>query len=145
MNHSQRTAMRPRVLSVGQCGFDGPQIERLLVEHFDADVATACDTRQALEAILSGHFDLVLVNRIFDGNGESGLDFIRRLRGDTGAKETPVMLVSNYAEAQQAALELGAQPGFGKAALQDPQTIERLAAVLRCSKSKRPAELTQHE
>lgn len=145
MIHSQRTTTPPRVLSVGQCGLDGPQIERLLVEHFDADVATACDTRQALDAILSGHFDLVLVNRIFDGNGESGLDFIRQLRGDSDAKETPVMLVSNYADAQQAALELGAQPGFGKAALQAPQTTERLAAVLRCNQSKRPAESTQYE
>jgi hypothetical protein len=40
------------------------------------------------------------------------------------------MLVSNLDHAQQAACDAGALPGFGKASLNDPTTIERLSACL---------------
>jgi hypothetical protein len=40
------------------------------------------------------------------------------------------MLVSNYAEWQQRAVELGALPGFGKAELNRPETRAKLEAVL---------------
>ncbi len=40
------------------------------------------------------------------------------------------MLVSNYEDAQQDAVARGALPGFGKAALRQPETRNRLAAIL---------------
>ena len=130
MKNATHRGHRPRVLSVGQCGFDGPNIQRVLTEHFDADVETACDTRQAWNVVRDKNFDLVLVNRIFDGNGELGLELIKRLQSNKETQGTPVMLVSNYADAQQSAVELGAKPGFGKNALNAPQTLERIAAAL---------------
>lgn len=130
MKVSTRNGDKPSVLSVGQCGFDGANIQRILTEHFDADVTTAGDSREALNAIREKRYQLVLVNRIFDGNGESGLELIKRLQSDKEMKATPVMLVSNFADAQQSAIELGAAPGFGKNSLNAPQTTQRLALVL---------------
>ena len=40
------------------------------------------------------------------------------------------MLVSNLEDAQAQAVAAGAQPGFGKAALQKPRTIELLREYL---------------
>lgn len=121
---------KPTVLSVGQCGFDNGNIGRVLAEFFGADVQTAATSEQALGAVRDGWFDLVLVNRVFDANGDSGLELIRKLQALEETRATPVMLVSNYADAQDAAVALGARPGFGKNALTQPETRAALAGVL---------------
>ena len=74
----------------------------------------------------------MLVNRVLDLDGSSGLELIQRLKEDPeeSLKATPVMLVSDYPEAQQMAVELGAEPGFGKSELQSPATLDRLRALL---------------
>jgi CheY-like chemotaxis protein len=74
----------------------------------------------------------VLINRVLDFDGSSGLDLIRTLKEapDQPMAAVPVILVSNYPEAQQAALELGAVSGFGKASLHSPATFARLKALL---------------
>jgi hypothetical protein len=41
-----------------------------------------------------------------------------------------VMLVSNYPEYQSQAVALGALPGFGKAALREPDTAELIRKAL---------------
>ena len=123
-------AEKRRVLNVGHCGFDHGNIGRVLEEHFGAEVDAASTSDQAFRAVRDGQFDLVLVNRVFDANGESGLELISRLQGHEETRATPVMLVSNYPEAQEAAAAAGARPGFGKSALSTPQTRERLAGVL---------------
>ena len=81
-------------------------------------------------ALGRGRFDLVLVNRVLDLDESSGLDLIRTLMGDGDLGDVPVMLVSNYPDAQDAAVELGASRGFGKADLQTPMTHDRLSALL---------------
>jgi two-component system chemotaxis response regulator CheY len=118
-----------KVLSVGQCGIDHPAIRRLLQQRFDADVVPADSADEAFAELRSQPFDLVLVNREFDMGG-SGLQFIADLKADETWSGVPVMLVSDLSEAQQQAKELGAKPGFGKAALHRPETVERLAGVL---------------
>jgi CheY-like chemotaxis protein len=102
----------------------------VLEEHFGAEVEAVSTGDAAFRAVRDGQFDLVLVNRVFDANGESGLDLIERLQAHEETRATPVMLVSNYAEAQEAAVALGARPGFGKGALNAPETRARLASVL---------------
>ena len=77
-----------------------------------------------------GGIDLVLVNRVLDGDGSSGLDVVDRIKGDAALRAVPVMLVSNYPDSQRQAVEKGALPGFGKGALGQPQTVEALKAVL---------------
>jgi two-component system, chemotaxis family, chemotaxis protein CheY len=121
---------RPRVLSVGQCGVDHGSISRYLEAAFDAQVADAATGDQALETLRSERFDLVLVNRIGDLDGAPGVDFIRSVKTDHALASTPVMLVSNLADAQAEAIALGALPGFGKAEIQSPATRTRLADAL---------------
>jgi len=119
-----------RVLCVGNCSFDHQNITRVLVEHFEADVHSAATADLAIQAVRDGRFDLILINRVFDADGDSGLELIKRLQKNEGARSTPVMLVSNYTDAQTAAVNLGAKPGFGKSDLLSPETRERVATVL---------------
>src|SRR4051794_18213458 len=95
-----------KVLSVGQCAADSWHIGRLFEEHFDIDVSTAGTGAAALEELKSESFDLVLVNRLLDSDGSSGLALIGKIR--ELFPQTPVMLVSNYESAQQEAQALGA-------------------------------------
>lgn len=120
----------PRVLDVGQCSFDHANISRLLVDEFDAEVEQAATGEEALQAVANGCFDLVLVNRVFDSDGSSGLELIRQFQSDEQTRPTPVALVSNHADAQEAAVTLGAKPGFGKNALDNPKTRDQLASLL---------------
>lgn len=118
------------IVSVGQCYADGPALEQAIVSHFQALVLHADTAEQALEYLSAGGVDLVLVNRIFDANGGSGIDFIRRLKSDPATQQVPVMLVSNFPEYQAQAQELGAVPGFGKNALGQPTMIAALRPFL---------------
>lgn len=118
-----------KVLSVGQCGVDHPAIARTIRDRFGADVVPADSAEEAFAELQSGDYDLVLANRVFDMGG-SGLEFIARLKADDALRDVPVMLVSNYPDAQAEATALGALPGFGKAALREPDTLRRLADVL---------------
>jgi CheY-like chemotaxis protein len=120
----------PRVLSVGQCGFDHRAIAAFLGDCFGADVEAADSLNEVRQSLHSGCFDLVLVNRLLDLDGSSGLDVIRSLRDDPTLVGVPVMPVSNHPRFQEAACELGAYLGFGKAELDSSQTFERLKALL---------------
>lgn len=115
--------MASRVLSVGQCALDHGNVSRVLRSEFGADVVPAATADEALAAVRQGGFALVLVNRIFDADGDSGLELIKRIKAESAV---PVMLVSNFADAQAQAQEAGARPGFGKAALGAAETLTRL-------------------
>jgi two-component system chemotaxis response regulator CheY len=119
-----------RVLSVGQCGADHWALTRALEPTFQAEVVPAATAGEALEQLRLGGFALVLVNRVFDLDGASGVEFIRQLQSAGDVPRVPIMLVSNYEEAQQEALAAGAVPGFGKAALAHPQTTALLRKIL---------------
>src|SRR5262245_27268233 len=90
-----------RVLSVGQCGLDHGNIFRALQRSFGVEVVPAGTAVEALDRLRHEEFALVLVNRVLDADGGSGLDLIRRIRSES---VVPVMLVSNYEEAQQEAV-----------------------------------------
>ena len=122
----------PRILDVGQCGFDHSAISGYFTDRFGARVEQA-DTQEEAERMLqSARYDLVLINRVLDLDGSSGLDLLRTLKeaADESLAATAIILVSDYPEAQQAAQELGAAPGFGKASLYSPATFARLKALL---------------
>jgi DNA-binding response OmpR family regulator len=120
----------PRVLNVGQCNFDHPRITRFLAEHFNAKVDRAHKLDEARGLMEKNRYDLVLVNRLLDVDQTSGIDVIRTLKGETAFADVPMMLVSNYPDAQQAAVEAGAELGFGKAEYDREETVNRLASVL---------------
>jgi two-component system chemotaxis response regulator CheY len=119
-----------RVLSLGQCGADHGAISRLLASQFGAEVVAAATADEALAHLQRDDFALVLVNRILDYDGRSGLDFIARLKADEQFQSLPVMLVSNYTDAQAEAARSGALPGFGKSQLTSPTTVARLRPLL---------------
>ena len=120
----------PHVLDVGQCGFDHGSISRHLKATYGAEVTAADSAGQALVSLRAGEFDLVLVNRVFDGDGTPGLALIRSIKDDPELAGTPVMLVSNYPEAQAEAKQLGALPGFGKGDLRSGRSVAALDAAL---------------
>ncbi len=119
-----------RILSVGQCGFDHGSISRTMRDSFGAEVVPADTADEALEQLQQGAYDLVLVNRLFDRDGDAGLELIRQLKETPELSQVPVMLVSNYEEAQQQAVAAGALPGFGKSALGRPGMLDQVRAVL---------------
>jgi two-component system chemotaxis response regulator CheY len=119
-----------RVLDVGQCSADHWAIRQLVEGHFDASVVQAHSAAEAIEQLRAGQFNLVLVNRQLDADASEGLEIVRAIKADDHLKSTPVMLVTNYADASAEAVAAGAEPGFGKARLSAKETIERLAKFL---------------
>ena len=119
-----------RVLDIGQCSFDHSSIRRLIEGRFDAAVSQAHGVDDALAQLRSGSFDLVLVNRLLDADGSDGMEIIEQMKADPELQSVPVMLVTNYPQHQQRAVEAGAEPGFGKSQLASPETQQRLEAFL---------------
>ncbi len=118
------------VLDVGQCQMDHGAMRRLIEGHFDATLAQAHDAEDALAQLRAGAFDLVLVNRKLDADDSDGMEIIKRMKADPHLAGLSVMLVTNFPEHQQRAVAAGAEMGFGKAEISDPQTLERLRKFL---------------
>lgn len=122
--------MSKRVLDVGQCNPDHASLTRFLTGHFDVEIERTALADETLERLRNEAFDLVLINRKLDADYSDGMEILRSIKQDEKLKSLPVILVSNYADAQAAAIAAGAEPGFGKAELSDPATVEKVAAVL---------------
>ena len=122
--------MTKKILDVGNCGFDHGNLQTFLARHFDVELTQAHSASEANRLVEMSRFELVLVNRKFDRDGDDGIELIRQLKGNAKLGATPVMLLSNYPEYQQQAVAAGAEPGFGKAELGSPTAIEALRLVL---------------
>jgi DNA-binding NtrC family response regulator len=120
-----------RVLSIGQCGADHAALAAAIRRYFQAEVVPAETATEALTELRNGNFALVLVNRILDADGSSGIDLVNRLKKEDHLENLPVMLVSNYQDSQREAVKAGAVPGFGKGVLGQPEMIGRLTPFLR--------------
>ena len=55
---------------------------------------------------------------------------IKQIKADPDVGDVPVMLVTNYEEHQQTAVEAGCVHGFGKLSLDEPETREKLMPYL---------------
>jgi len=121
---------KKKVLSVGQCFADHGAMRRTFQKHFGAEVVGADDGAEALALLQREPFALVLVNRVLDADGSSGLDVLRQIRADEKGTAVPVMLVSNFEDAQAQAERAGAVRGFGKAALGQPAMLARVRPFL---------------
>jgi CheY-like chemotaxis protein len=122
--------MAKRVLDVGQCSPDHFAIRRLLQSRFGVEAVQAHGPHDALAHLRREPFALVLVNRKLDADSGDGLAIVKAIKADPAFADVPVMLVSNYADAQQAAVAAGALPGFGKAEIGRRETEDKLRAVL---------------
>ncbi len=121
----------PRVIDVGNCGFDHSSLEGLLQKHFQTPCVSVANGAELERELQRGDVALVIVNRVFDADGGDGLALIGQLKQQPETAALPVMLLSNYADAQEKAVALGALPGFGKSSLRSETTRELLASVLK--------------
>jgi CheY-like chemotaxis protein len=123
--------MPKRVLDVGQCGPDHAAIRRFFAANFDdieIEQAAACD--DALALLRHSHFDLVLINRKLDEDYSDGIEVLRAIKRHSEIADIPVMIITNYAEHQDAAVAAGAVRGFGKLEYDLPATKEKIADAL---------------
>ena len=125
--------VKQTVISVGQCGYDNSRI-RTLIRSIDSTVEIKeTDSHQETMEVLAslGEAALVLVNRVFDMDGASGMDLISQLKSkESEFAAIPVMLVSNYEKSQAEAIANGAIPGFGKSESQSVETRQKIESVL---------------
>ncbi len=114
------------VLIVGHCDLDHPQITSLIEKNFSAKVTRAKLQKQTIEFLDKQNYDLVIINRIGAFDQESGLELIKTIIQE-GRSKVPLMMVTNYKDQMDKAVEIGAVPGYGKDKLQDKETIELLS------------------
>ena len=115
-----------KLLDVGQCDADHSRISALLDNHFEVEVHRVHSHDEAVKLAKDTTFQLIMINRLLDADGSPGMDVLNSLQGNPATESVPVMIVSNYQEAQDAAMKVGAVQGFGKDALGSPETVELL-------------------
>ena len=117
-----------KVVLVGHCGPDSSYL-RMAVMSADRSIQVlmADDMDELKSLVERGGVDLLLLNRELSWgfDDKEGVDVIRELRATHPNIKT--MLVSNYPEAQAAAVVAGALPGFGKREIGTP----RVGQVIR--------------
>ena len=122
--------MPKRVLDVGNCGPDFGSMNRFLTKNFEVTVDQAHGPEDALEKLRSGDYALVLINRKLDQDYSDGTEVLKLIKADEQVADVPVMIVTNLAEYQDAAVALGAERGFGKLEYGHPETLEKLKPFL---------------
>ena len=116
-------------LIVGHCDLDNPQVTSLLEKKFSTNVTRVKLLKKAIEHLEKRNFDLVIINRIGAFDQESGLKLIEKIKED-GRFQVPLMMVTNYKDQMDIAIEKGAVPGYGKDKLHDKETIGLLSKYL---------------
>jgi ActR/RegA family two-component response regulator len=119
--------MPKRVALIGHCGPDSSYLKMAVSAAERGTQVIACDDDAELQELIKGGLHLLLFNRVLDFGfpEEEGVAVIRRLRAQY--PNLKMMLVSNFADAQTAAVKAGALPGFGKKDIGS----SRVAQVLR--------------
>ncbi len=121
--------MKKLVLDVGQCGFDHMQIAKICLQ-FGAQTRQIHTENELFDTLKKEAPNLIFINRILDSNGANGIKIIKNLKSDDNTKYLPVLLISNYAQAQHEAVSLGALQGFGKNELHTDGTTDLLSKLL---------------
>jgi hypothetical protein len=123
--------MSKKIALVGHCGPDSSYLRMTVMKAAGtgAQILMADDDSE-LAGVLGQGVDLILFNRELGYGFEDklGVDAIKRLR--TTHPNLKTMLVSNYADAQAAAVANGALPGFGKREIGSPRVIEVIKGAL---------------
>ena len=113
----------PKVLlDCGNCGPDFNAIRTMAEQQFAAEVRQSHGTEDTLDILRAGDIDLVTVNRKLDRDYSDGMEVIKAIKADPELSSVPVMLVTNFSEHQEQAVNEGCVPGFGKLAIGDPTT-----------------------
>ncbi len=120
---------KPLVLLVGHCMADSFSLSRLVKQAASGAEVERVNSDRALQKHLN-ESNLLLVNRVLDGRFEfaEGVPLLASLRAK--GITAPIMLISNYADAQESAVQAGAAPGFGKRDIRDPATMDKVRTAL---------------
>jgi hypothetical protein len=118
-----------RIALVGHCGPDSAMLKHAVQRAAPEATVELITEDQQLQRVVKPDA-LLLVNRVLDGefSVERGVELIRELAGRPDGPR--FMLVSNFDEAQQEAVEAGAYPGFGKQQAGQPAMQQRIEAAL---------------
>ena len=119
------------VVLVGHCGPDEWMLKaaiRRMAPKVELRIQSA-DDDATIEQFLNPE-SLFLINRMLDGDfsTESGIDFITEIAGRS--EHPAMMLISDFPDAQQAAIAAGALPGFGKSQLYNEASAAKLRHAL---------------
>jgi hypothetical protein len=130
--------MAKKIALIGHCGPDSSYLRMLVNQASKGAQVLMADDDGELKSVLEQGPDLLLFNRElgygFDAN--LGVDVIKRLKAhDPNLK---MMLVSNYPDAQAAAVANGALPGFGKREIGSPRVVELIKGALEESPAPSP-------
>lgn len=125
-----KTVMLKTVLNVGQCRPDTAAIGHFLKSSFGASMISTDRMDDTMTALREHTIDLVLINRKLDADYSDGMEILKAIKQDEVLSAIPVMLVSNFAEWQEKAVEAGAVYGIGKAELSSADATERVRKAL---------------
>lgn len=117
-------------LIVGHCDLDNPQITSLIEKNFSAKVTRVKLLKNTIEYLEKQNYDLVIINRIGAFDQESAMELIKKIKQDERFN-VPLMMITNYKDQMDMAVEIGAVPGYGKDKLHDKETIELLSKYFR--------------
>lgn len=119
------------VLDIGNCDIDHPRIREIIEANFSCIVDRAKTQDEADRFLASDmQYKLILINRVGAFDGKEAFPYIKKIKGIKRYQSIPVMLISNYEEAQIQAEQLGAVKGFGKDILGSPKLLEILHIYL---------------
>jgi hypothetical protein len=123
--------MPKKIALVGHCGPDSSFL-RIAVSKAEREaMVLMVDDDSDLKRVLDDGVDLLLLNRQLDYGFDEreGVALLRKIRAKYPAVKA--MLVSNYPDAQAAAVAEGALPGFGKREIGTPRVNELLREALK--------------
>ena len=125
--------MAKKIALVGHCGPDSSFLRMAISSADRSATILAADDSSELNKLLTDGVDLLLLNREMPYGFEDseGVGLIRKLRSKHPAVK--MMLVSNYPDAQAAAVKAGALPGFGKREIGSSRVNELLRDALKGS------------
>ncbi|MDA7880616.1 hypothetical protein N9B31_10295 [Mariniblastus sp.] len=119
-----------KLLIVGQCDFDYQRISFVVKKNYNIEIHRADLFDDAIQSALDTQYDLIMINRLLDIDRSEGMAVLHELKSNPQTEHTPAMIISDYQEAQDAAVAAGASLGFGKATLDTPQTFALLCNFL---------------
>jgi len=100
-----------KVILVGNCDYDGPQMKSVIEREYDAEVQDIKSMDEAMMIIDEEDLNLILINRIGDLDSRNGLELIDYV---VNKNKGPIILITNYHDKMNEAVEHGALEGFGK-------------------------------
>ncbi|MDP6433633.1 MAG: hypothetical protein QGI15_04870, partial [Candidatus Scalindua sp.] len=101
----------------------------LIEKNFSAKVTREKLLKKTIGCLEKQDYDLVIINRVGAFDQEGGLQLIKEIKKD-GRFNTPLMMITNYKDQMDKAIECGAVPGYGKDKLYDKETVELLSEYL---------------